>query len=862
MNSHRAPEVETLWESVMNAPSPFALTDAFGVFVRTNQALCSLLGREEAEFVGSHIGAVLDPADLAEDEALSRRLLAGEAESYRVDQRYRTVEGAVVPVRCDMWRARGRSAGAYGPVVVRLLHPLTADQRAAATQAAAVAASTVEAITAYSIDGTVIYWNPAAEDLYQLASERVVGRPARDVLPSEWASDVEEILRRVARGERIDDHERARRRGDGTSVEVSLTIAPVVDERGEITGAAVVARDITRRKRAESLLASQARVVEMIAAGAELGRVLDVLAELIEAHARSSRCSILLLDQDSPGRLRHGGGLELPGVGQVVEDIGHSAPGGPYGAAAMIVADLVTDRRSEACRDLALGLGLRTCWALPIVAPDTGAILGVFALYYAQTYRHDDDDWALMGRLSHLAALAIARHLTMHQLAHQAIHDPLTGLANRTLVRDRLAHSLERLKREDSTTAVLFLDLDRFKALNDSYGHDAGDQVLVELARRLQAAVRPTDTVARLGGDEFVVVCDGVVGEVEVVGIADRIARAVELPFVVEGGQVALTTSIGIALPRGDETPESLLEQADAAMYQAKERGKARFQLFDTAMHQRALSRLDTEHRLRDALDNGELNLVYQPLVELELEQMVGVEALLRWDHPDRGLLAHSEFLAVAEDTGLIVPIGSWVIEEACRQAAQWAGAGTGAGELMVHLNLAARQLSLQDLPERVAGALDRSGAASSTICLEITETVLMHDAPAALGVLQALKSLGVRLSIDDFGAGYSSLAYVNSFPIDELKIDRSFLTKLGRDEEAPIVQAVVGLAHALNLSVAAEGVETVEQVETLRQMGCDTAQGSYWSAPLPPEEVAHFQAGHRLPGKPVDNPVPRGIAE
>ena len=859
MDSQRVPEVETLWELVESAPSPFAVTDASGVVVRANKALCSLLGREQHEVVGSQIGAVLDPEYLAEDEARSRRLLSGEAESHRIDQRYRTADGVVVRVRCDMWRAPGRGDGSVDQVVLRLLHPLDADPRAAAGQAAAVVASTVDAITAYSMDGTVIHWNPAAEDLYQLASERVVGRMACEVLPSEWASDVEDMLRRVARGDRIDHHERSRPRADGTTVVVSLSVAPVVDERGEITGAAVVARDTTRRKRVESLLASQAQVVEMIASGAELRSILDALAELIEAHARSARCAILLLDQESPGRLCHGGGLQLPGIDDIVEDLGHSPPGGPYGAAAMIVADLVTDRRCEACRDLALGLGLRTCWASPIVSPDTGAIVGVFALYYPETYSPNEEDWALLGRLSHVAALAIARHLTLALLAHQAIHDPLTGVANRTLVRDRLAHTLERRKRQHSSVAVLFLDLDRFKALNDSYGHDVGDKVLIEVAKRIQAAVRPTDTVARLGGDEFVVLCDGVVGEVEVVGIADRIARAVELPFVVEGSQVALTTSIGIALPRGDETPEALLEQADAAMYQAKEQGKARYQLFDTGMHQRALSRLHIEHGLRSALEQGELKLVYQPLVDLEREHLVAVEALLRWEHPDRGLLGPGEFLAVAEDTGLIVPIGSWVVEEACRQGAQWAEAGTGGGELTVHLNVSARQLSLPDFPERVGSALAASGAAASTICLEITETVLMRDAPASLRVLEALKSLGVRLSIDDFGTGYSSLAYVNSFPIDELKIDRSFISKLRRGQEAPIVHAVVSLAHALDLGVVAEGVETVEQVEQLRDIGCDTAQGFYWSRPLPPQEISHLRAGHRLgPSTAGDDGLPR----
>ncbi|MDP9387166.1 MAG: EAL domain-containing protein [Actinomycetota bacterium] len=715
------------------APSPLALTDERGVFLGVNQPFCSFVGCDEDEVVGRAVEALLAPEDVADEHALMRRLLDGDVDAGRLDQRYRRCDGAVVPVRCDVWRARGRPDGEQRRLhVLRILHPL------------------------------------GAED--------------------------------------------------------------------------VDARDITQRKRAEPLLAGQARVLEMIAGTSDLHQILDALAELIEAHATTARCSILLLDHGGPGHISHGGGLQLPGIENLVEEVPPDALGGPHAAAAQIVADLATDPRCNACRHMALDLELRSCWSSPIVAPGSDSVLGVFALYYRAAYSPDEEDWELLARLTHVAALAIGRHRTMEQLAHQAIHDPLTGAANRTLVCDRLGNALNRLKRQRSSVAVLFLDLDRFKALNDSYGHEAGDSVLIELTKRLQSAVRPSDTVARMGGDEFVVLCEGVLGELEVVGIAERISQAVEVPFLVDHNEVSLTASIGIALPRGDETPQSLLEQADAAMYQAKERGKARYQLFDTAMHQRALRRLQTEEALRRALHQGELKLVYQPLVKLVGEEIVGVEALLRWDHPEQGLLGPADFLSVAEDSGLIVPIGAWVIEEACRQAAHWGNGDNTEGMLKVHVNVSGRQLRLRELPQVVRDAVTQSGVDPSAISLEITETVLMDDAPTALRVLGALKSLGVRLSIDDFGTGYSSLTYVDSFPVDELKIDRSFIADVREDEERPIVLAVISLAHALDLEVVAEGVETAEQADQLRRMGCDTAQGYYWSRPLSPDDVSRLR--------------------
>lgn len=831
--------IDTLWEMVRSIPSPLALMDAAGSLLRVNQPFCALVGREEAVLVEGGMGRVMDPQDLAEDRVQMRRLVAGEIQSYRLHHRLRTAHGGVIPVRCDVWLPGTGRDRPERPAVLRLIQPEAPDD-GMANHAAAIVASSGDAITGYSIDGRIIHWNPAAERLYQVPAEEAVGRPIWEVLPREWADDIAKLLERVSTGERIDNYETSRPRNDGTRTEVSLTIAPIVDACDRVIGASFVARDITQRKRAEVMLSNQTRVLESIAAAGSLGQALDSLAELVEAHGTPVRCSVLILDDGPTGRLRHGGGLSLPGIETTpTKDLIDDAPGGPWGTAAMVAADLATDPRWASSRDAVLALGVRTCWSWPIVATVTGQLLGIFALYCGEGRRPDDHDCELLARYTHVAALAIARHRTLTELAHQAIHDPLTGAANRTLVADRLGLVLQRLVRDPSAAAaVLFLDLDRFKALNDSYGHEAGDTVLIELTERLRSAVRPSDTVARLGGDEFVVLCDPILGELEAVGIADRIAQAVSDAFIVDGTDVHLTASIGIAFPRAGDTPDTVLGQADAAMYQAKERGKARFQVFDTAMHGKAVARLHTEQALREALHHDEFKLVYQPLVELEEEHVVGVEALLRWDHPQRGLLAPGAFLAVAEESGLIVPIGTWVINEACRQASQWQAAGHPTSGLQLQINLSARQLSA-DLPDIVRSALDASRADPSGLCLEITETILMADAPLGLRVLRELKSMGLQLSIDDFGTGYSSLSYVNALPIDQLKIDRSFIQHIHSDGGAPIVLAVVGMAHALELDVVAEGVETRQQLKQLGRIGCDLGQGYYWSRPLEAHDVA-----------------------
>ena len=428
-------------------------------------------------------------------------------------------------------------------------------------------------------------------------------------------------------------------------------------------------------------------------------------------------------------------------------------------------------------------------------------------------------------------------------LTHMALHDSLTGLPNRTLALDRLALALARTERHPSSVAVLFLDLDRFKVINDSLGHNFGDQLLVGVAARLRDAVRPSDTVARIGGDEFVVVCEDIVGVEDAARIAERIAEALSRPFDLTDDEVLLATSVGIALSSGPgDTPETLLRDADAAMYRAKEGGRNRYEVFDSSMRVEAVERLDLEQALRRALGRSEFRLFYQPVLDVETGTIVGVEALLRWQHPERGLLRPAEFISLAEETGLILPIGRWALQEACRQAKRWREADPDRPPLTVAVNLSARQLAQPDVADMVAEALESTGTDPSQVWLEITESVLTGDTEATIGALRALKALGVRLSVDDFGTGYSSLLYLKRFPVDTLKVDRSFVAGLGtHPEDTAIVAGVVGLAQTLGLTAIAEGVETEEQRAALLALGCDLAQGYLFGHPESPEDLAEF---------------------
>jgi diguanylate cyclase (GGDEF)-like protein/PAS domain S-box-containing protein len=665
----------------------------------------------------------------------------------------------------------------------------------------------------------------------------------------------------LASGEVVTHEELQVLRADKTPGTIRVTAGPVRDRDGRIIAGVMVVNDITGRKQAEREQAGLLERERQVRGAAELAsRRLHVLAE-------ASKLFDTLLDY--PQTLRAIVRLPLPVLADAcaVDLLGEDG-----GWRRVAVAHLDPDREAlldEAARrfgtlqsseeilaagepvlfedmralldgpgmdpeHLALqqrvGLGSAICAPL---AP-RGRPLGVLSLgrgFGAPPFTSDDLTFA--GELAVRVALAIDTARQHQQLRHEAHTDPLTGLANRALFMDHLRMALARGRRHPATVAVLFFDLDRFKAVNDSLGHTAGDGLLTAVAERLESALRPSDTIARLGGDEFAVLCEGLNRDYNAVTVAQRILDTVAQPCALAGRDVVVTPSIGIAVASGPEDAETLLRNADAAMYRAKARGGARHELFDHAMREQAGARLRTEALLRHAVDRDELRLHFQPIVAVADGQLVGAEALLRWQRPGHdGLVMPDEFIPLAEETGLIRPIGGWVLDRACEQAARWQ-ASDPTRQVRVGINLSSAQLGQADLAGHVAAAVRRTGADPALLCLEITETVLLGDSDASAGVVHELKALGLQIGIDDFGTGYSSFDCLRRLPVDWLKIDRSFVAGLGSDQRGTtIVGAMISMAHALRLPVVAEGVETPGQLDQLRQLGCDTAQGFLFAGP------------------------------
>jgi len=606
----------------------------------------------------------------------------------------------------------------------------------------------------------------------------------------------------------------------------------------------VAARELARVRH---LLDAHALVHDLMVREAPLGEVLAEIVRGIEGHCDGMRGSILLYDAQD-GTLRHGAAPSLPPEYRDAIDGIAAAPGvGSCGTAValgaeVIVDDIARDPRWRDFRALAAAHGLGACWSVPI-RDAAGAVLGTFALYHSEPRAPRADELGLIRRASKLAAIAIERHRATERLRLLATRDMLTGLPNRALLEDRLAQAIARCARSQRAVAVVCADLDRFKLVNDSLGHEVGDWLLREVAQRLSGAVRPGDTVARFGADEFVVVAEGVTTR-DARRIAARLHDVLRDPFVhPRSGEHRIGVSLGIAMAAFGDTPADALRRAGSARYEAKRNGVA-MRLYSAELHRRATDALRLDAALRGALERDELTLHYQPIVDLADGRAQAFEALMRWHHPELGDVPPGRFIPLAEEHGLILAMGDWALATAAAQARAWRDRGVGG---RISVNVSGRQLADPQLPARVERILADAGADPRALLLEVTETALIEHDERAVASLRALAQLGLAIALDDFGSGYSSFSRLRSMPIDMLKIDRELVVGLGveRDAEA-IVAAIVGLADGLGLEVVAEGVETEAQREALRALGCTSGQGYLWARPLPASAAADWSVARR----------------
>ncbi len=826
------------------APVGLVRLDAAGRVQAWNPATERLLGWREDEVLGHLPPVVPEGADQLHRTYQERALAGDPLDGTPITCRRR--DGELVEALA--WTYLTDPAEGPAEVVVLLADVTGQVEATRALQAAehrwrSLVENISDTVTVVGADGTLLATTGEIKPILGYPADAWRQMQLLDLLHPDDRERLQPEIQRVTSTPGAEAEVEVRlRHHDGTWVEVAVSAVNLVQDP-QVRGVVLTTRNIVEQKRAERLVASQAEILELIARGAVVDEVLHAVAAMVEDHDEGAVAAVVLMDEDHlrprAADDRGPGPAVRAALSRMVlpPDV-REALRGRHGEP-VVVPDALADPRT---RDLAPALaeeGLGSIWWASARVDEADRTYGGIVALHEQGHVPSDHALRAADVACSLLAIAMERDSTLAALAHKELHDELTGLPNRTLLIDRIQTGLERARRADGEVALLYIDLDHFKRINDSGGLVAGDEVLTLVARHLQEITRPGDTVARVGADEFVILCDQTGSLSTVLAVADRLGEALRQPIPVGGHEVFVTASMGLALGRDDTDAAELLGQADVAMDRAKQRGRNRLEVYDPAMQATASDRLTLGSDLHRALAREEMRVVYQPIVDLVTGVVVGAEALLRWDHPARGSVPPDVFIPVAEESGAIVDIGMWVLETALAEIAPRVPDGDVPFTLAV--NLSPRQLEDPTLVARVQAALRRHAWPAERLCLELTETALTEDLDLALHVLVRLRATGMRIAVDDFGTGYSSLTHLQQLPIDSIKIDRSFVHGLGDhpgSERSTIARCVMGIASAMDLEAVAEGVETPAQLEALRRLGCGRGQGYLFSVPVPVEAL------------------------
>jgi len=824
-------------------------------FVDVNEAVCRNLGYSRAELLRMGPDEILPMPREEFEHAYDEMIATGATQALR--SFYRCKDGSTLPFES---RRRVMRSGDSWIIVAT-----ARDIRERIAQEEALRKSnerfdmavraTNDVIWDWDLVTDEIWWNENYTKVFGLTrdtADRTIQSWYQGIHPDDQGRVIAGVHRVIgAGGENWSDEYRFRRQ-DGGWAHVLDRGQVIRDDSGRAVRMIGAMADISSRKQAEERIHNQAMRQRLIAefgqqafASTDVDDVLKRAVELVSVSLAADYCTVLELDRDGkqllmnaasgwPEEVRARRVVPIRPGGRLEYVLSHREP--------LIIEDLPNDQRFP--ESPLLKLGVRSGIQVPIFG--TAGTFGILSAHARAERRFGPDDASFLQSVANILAVAIERKHAQERLERLAQFDSLTGLPNRHLFHDRLLKTMAHARRSGSPMAVLFIDLDRFKLVNDTQGHSAGDKLLQEAAARLLQCVRSGDTVGRFGGDEFGAIVSDLAKPGDAGVVAQKVLDALAEPFTLDAHDTYVSASIGITLfPADGDNPEALVMNADTAMYRAKEQGRNTYQYFTREMNERALARVKMEAALRRAIDHKEFLLLYQPKVDLKSGFICGFEALLRWQHLEKGVVLPGEFVSVLEDTGLIVQVGEWVLQEVCTQIRAWQREGLAVRPITV--NLSARQFQQKDFEASVRHVLREAGVDPSLLQFELTESLLMSDPVGAARTLRGLKDSGVKISVDDFGTGYSSLAYLKRFPIDALKIDYSFVRDITSDpEDAMITLAIIGLAHSLKLKVVAEGVETQEQLELLAANGCDEIQGYRFSAPTTAEECAKMMRENR----------------